>query len=139
MGPYRRAVLIPVRCRWMVSSFALVWALMGSVMCQQIGGLSQQQPDGPFTCFGESFVIGQRDVPAKRRRLRQSQRVGIILADGHLVCFGDKSFGKCDVPTNLGPVLAVSAGFQHTCAVRADGHLVCFGCNDSGQCGVPDC
>ena len=41
------------------------------------------------------------------------------------------------MPTNLGTVLAVSAGSGHTCAVRSDGQLVCFGWNDDGQCDVP--
>ena len=33
--------------------------------------------------------------------------------------------------------MAVSAGYEHTCAARSDGQLVCFGLNDHGQCDVP--
>ncbi|OLP75846.1 E3 ISG15--protein ligase Herc6 [Symbiodinium microadriaticum] len=44
---------------------------------------------------------------------------------------------QCDLPADLGPILAVSAGFGHTCAVRADGELICFGWNHAGQCDVP--
>ena len=44
---------------------------------------------------------------------------------------------SCDVPTDLGPVLAFSAGDYHSCAVRTDGQLVCFGDNEFGQCDVP--
>ena len=44
--------------------------------------------------------------------------------------------GQCDVPSDVGPVLAVAAGARHTCAVRSDGRLICFGLNDDGQCDV---
>ena len=47
------------------------------------------------------------------------------------------ALGQCDVPADLGPVLAVSAGSFHTCAVRADSQIVCFGRNADGQCDVP--
>ena len=57
--------------------------------------------------------------------------------DGQLVCFGNDADGQCDVPTDLGAVVAVSAGYHHTCAVRSDGQLVCFGWNALGQCDVP--
>ena len=58
-------------------------------------------------------------------------------SDGQLVCFGDNTCGQCDVPTDLGAVVAVTAGKNHTCAVRSDGRLVCFGYNAFGQCMVP--
>ena len=47
------------------------------------------------------------------------------------------AMGRCDVPTDLGAVMAVSAGDDHTCAVRSDGQLVCFGSNADGQSEVP--
>ena len=35
--------------------------------------------------------------------------------------------------------MAVSAGGEHTCAIRTTGELVCFGCGEEneGQCDVP--
>ena len=62
-----------------------------------------------------------------------------VKADGQLVCFGlgHNDYGQCDVPTDLGPVRAVAAGWHHTCAVKADGQLVCFGDNSYGHCNVP--
>ena len=60
-----------------------------------------------------------------------------VKANGELVCFGWNDFGQCDIPPDLGQVVAVAAGSQHTCAVKADGKLVCFGRNDNGQCDVP--
>ena len=38
---------------------------------------------------------------------------------------------------DLGPVLAVAAGFFDTCAVKANGELVCFGRNEHGQSDPP--
>ena len=42
-----------------------------------------------------------------------------------------------DAPAGLGAVVAVSAGYSHTCAVRSDGQLACFGSNASWHCNVP--
>ena len=44
---------------------------------------------------------------------------------------------QCGLPSDFGPVSAVSAGNKYTCAMRADGQLVCFGANGGGQCDVP--
>ena len=74
-------------------------------------------------------------------QLWQSQQASrhtcAVRSDGQLVCFGLSDFGQRDVPTDLGAVVAVSAGDGHTCAVRSDGQLVCFGLSDFGQCDVP--
>ena len=64
-------------------------------------------------------------------------RTCAIRDDGQLVRFGDKGEGQCNVPKDLGQVLAIAEGGGHTCAVRSDGQLVCFGRNGEGQCNVP--
>ena len=56
--------------------------------------------------------------------------------DGQLVCFGINDYGECNVPADLRAVVAIAAGYSHTCAVRGDGQLSCFGLNDV-QCNVP--
>ena len=58
-------------------------------------------------------------------------------SNGQLVCFGENEYGQCDVPTDLAPVVAVSAGAAHTYAEGSDGQLVCLGWNKHGQCDVP--
>ena len=47
-----------------------------------------------------------------------------VWADGRLICFGSNEDGQCDVPSDLGPVLTVAAGFGHTCSAgRWSAHL----------------
>ena len=60
-----------------------------------------------------------------------------IRADGELFCFGRNGDGQCDVPPDMGPVVAVAARNGHTCAVKANENLVCWGHNEDGQCDVP--
>ena len=52
-------------------------------------------------------------------------------------CLARCKLEQHDAPAGLGPVLAVSAGSYHTCAVRSDGQLACFGSNEAAQCDVP--
>ena len=58
-----------------------------------------------------------------------------ISENRQLVSIGGR--GQCNVPPDLGPVVAVAAGGGHTCAVKASGELFCFGENGDGQCDVP--
>ncbi|CAE7804148.1 UVR8 [Symbiodinium sp. CCMP2592] len=108
---------------------------------------------------------GLRHVPARRRAhaaLQRPQHVGWVpsrmearthastssghaqapssfhrscgLRAGQFVCFGYPGYS---LQAELGPVVAVSAGESHSCALRADGQLVCFGDSENGQCEVP--
>ena len=43
----------------------------------------------------------------------------------------------CDVPINLTNVTAITAGFEHTLALKDDGTVVAWGDNEHGQCDVP--
>lgn len=58
-------------------------------------------------------------------------------SDGSLVCWGDNSFGQCNVPASLGPVISVDTGTTFTVAVRADGTLRAWGSNSQGETRVP--
>jgi len=69
-----------------------------------------------------------------------------VLSDGRVRCWGGyarraENRGQCDVPTDLGPAIAVSAGLQHTAALLEDGRIVCWGghgTRDAEKCNVPD-
>ena len=80
---------------------------------------------------------GQWHLPAGSTVATGGGHTCAVRADGRLICFGWNNEGQCDVPADLGPVLAVAAGAGHTCAVRADGQLICFGWNEKGLCDVP--
>lgn len=55
------------------------------------------------------------------------------------VCWGDTQFGKCIVPTDLGRVVQVAAGIDHSAALQEgpSGIIRCWGSNNQGQCSVP--
>ncbi len=53
-------------------------------------------------------------------------------SEGVVRCWGSNNSGQCDVPSDLGPVASVAAGFRFTVALRLDGSVRCW-----GQCDVP--
>jgi alpha-tubulin suppressor-like RCC1 family protein len=62
--------------------------------------------------------------------------VGLEGVRGTVIAVGDNEYGQCDVEdwTNIA---YVSAGYQHTVAIRNDGSVVAVGNNDHGQCDCP--
>lgn len=52
---------------------------------------------------------------------------------GNVLSWGSSEFGQATVPTNLGPVTAISAGTWHTLALMADGTVRGWGNNADGQ------
>ncbi len=46
-------------------------------------------------------------------------------------------YGQCNVPADLGAVIAIAAGAVHNLALRPDGTVVAWGANLNGQCNVP--
>jgi alpha-tubulin suppressor-like RCC1 family protein len=47
--------------------------------------------------------------------------------EGELYCWGTNTYGQLDLPSQLGPVVDVSVGVFHTCAVRTNRTVVCWG------------
>lgn len=76
-----------------------------------------------------------------------------LKGDGSVLCWGDNDNGQLGdngsesisgVPVEVSTlgtgseVIAVSAGNQHTCALKSDGAVLCWGDNHAGQIGVGD-
>jgi uncharacterized delta-60 repeat protein len=55
----------------------------------------------------------------------------------YVAAWGSNDAGQCNVPLDLGPVIAVAAGSYHTLALKEDGSVAAWGQNSSGQCDVP--
>ena len=67
-----------------------------------------------------------------------NRRIDALRHNKRLLRFGLNAKRQRDVPTHVrAAVVAVSAGYHYTCAVRSDGQLVCFGATSCGQCDVP--
>ena len=61
-----------------------------------------------------------------------------ILRDGSVVCGGSfNDYGELNVPENLGPVLDIAPGVNHTVALRANGSVLAWGGSAWGQLNVP--
>ena len=101
------------------------------------GGVFEACVQNPGVCDQLLRFLALRDLGAPLIAAG-SHHTCAVKVNGDLVCFGSKKFGKCNVPSDLGPVVAAAAGHYHTCAVRANGDLVCFGDNHRGQCDVPE-
>lgn len=56
---------------------------------------------------------------------------------GIVRCWGANPDGQCTPPNGLGLVTYVSAGSQHTLALKVNGQVVAWGNNAFGQCTVP--
>ena len=55
-----------------------------------------------------------------------------LKVNGQVVCWGDNSFGQCDVPPSLTAV-AINAGAAHSLVLTSNGTVVAWGNNYYGQ------
>jgi uncharacterized cupin superfamily protein len=53
--------------------------------------------------------------------------------DGSITCWGRSSSGRTTVPSGANNFVDVSAGGDHSCAVRSTGTVACWGANGSNQ------
>lgn len=49
-----------------------------------------------------------------------------------MLAWGGNEFGQIDVPTDLGPVKQVAAGYHHSVALKSDGTINVWGDNYYG-------
>ena len=108
--------------------------------------------EGVVHCWGFNDY-GQLDVPTGRY---QSVAASLyyscgLRTDGQIRCWGQNDFsgyGSTTPPTTGGPTgqaappsgkfTAVSAGWEHACALNSNREIVCWGRNHNGQADPPD-
>ena len=92
---------------------------------------------GRLACFGAAVDHGvpQNMVSPVSCISAGLAHTCVLTQSGELSCYGDNTVGQCNIPANVGRVVAVAAGFYHTAAVKACGELICFGAPSS--CNVP--
>lgn len=88
----------------------------GSTNLEFDGHTCARLSDGRLRCFGQN-AAGQ-------------------LGLGNIVVYGDNEPASKAPFVDLGPVTAIGAGFDSSCAVFADGELRCWGSNDHGELGL---
>lgn len=119
---------------------------------------------GDLFCWGDNdqWALGLGD---RTDRLRPTRVAGLsdltaisagdhhtcaLEAQGRLYCWGTNGYGqighgrvggRSERPGPVGfsaPVVAVQAGYYHSCAITEGGALSCWGRNDNGQLGLGD-
>jgi alpha-tubulin suppressor-like RCC1 family protein len=78
-----------------------------------------------IVCFGLTCMGGNVHADANLPR------------PGKVVAWGCNDFGQCNVPQDLGNVVAVAGGSMHSMALKSDGTVVAWGDNTYGQTDVP--
>lgn len=96
------------------------------------------------------FELLDREQRAQRRevalywhyRLASGRSHNLVLSEyvsgvraRSIACWGDNEYGQCDAPT--GQFIAVSAGYQHSVALRDDGKIICWGNDKNDRCDAP--
>jgi alpha-tubulin suppressor-like RCC1 family protein len=111
-----------------------------------LGNVTQVSAGGNNTCVRTEEGIGRcwgYSINKKNIGVIDQISTGnyhaCYIFDEALGCVGDNRSGQSSAPNSLGPVTQVSAGGNHTCAIKAINYSVsCWGENSSGQDSVPD-
>ena len=62
----------------------------------------------------------------------------VLLNDGSVRCGGDNTDGRATPPDDLGPVVQIGLGEDHSCALTVLGEVRCWGDNGSGRSTPPN-
>ena len=94
--------------------------------------------DGEVTCWGNAFE-GRTSPPAgvlfASIDAGADHTCGIVKEDNSIRCWGSNNTGQLDAPG--GQFIAVSSGYQHSCAITMEGSATCWGAFQSGQSTPP--
>ncbi|CAE7454218.1 CML12 [Symbiodinium natans] len=101
-----------------------------SILARASGGLWKG-----IACLWQSLPTDV--LPALSVSAAGSRTCAVDRETGALICWEETDASEYDVPSELGPVLSVSAGTGHFCTLTALGQVLCFGANDHLQCSVP--
>jgi len=118
--------------RAIVRGATMLLALASAAM-----GAAQISPGGVLF-FGERVI--RESVPSQAPIIQAASNIyGVtaLRADGTVVCWGDATSGRLDLPADLTGVIQVAAGNAHSLALKSDGTVVAWGVNDVGQCNAP--
>lgn len=92
--------------------------------------------DGSTLCLGSG--IGTPPVGTATQITAGATYVCTLTATAFASCSGNYPVELTGIPGDLGPVLQLSAGTRHSCALKADRTVRCWGDNSSGEvAGVP--
>lgn len=114
------------------------WAVQG-----EVSWLSATPPNGngngtvTVTVAANGSGVQRQGVLIIGGQTHTITQAGVQKASGKVVAWGGSWNGQLDVPAGLSGVTAISAGWDHTVALKADGSVVAWGNNSYGQTTVP--
>ena len=89
----------------------------------------------------EAYLDGTNRIQTSRNLrvevLRFPQAAPPDRPQGYVIAWGDNTFGQSTIPSGIGPVFAVAAGFGHSLALQTNGTVIAWGLNAQGQAQIP--
>lgn len=97
---------------------------------------------GMLQVFANGFALPLAATTLRVDNAQQSllDLRGDPITDGasrRVIAWGDNNYGQTTVPSDLGEVAAISAGNDHTVALKSDGRVIAWGDSRHGQATVP--
>ena len=118
----------------------------GSLWCWGLNSSGQTGSSSLGNITAPALVQGVKDLPVLQVTAGEAHTC-VLLFDRTVRCWGSDASGQLGdgtaggstsapvSPVGLSEVISISAGADHTCAVRTDGTARCWGSNGAGQLG----